>query len=84
MNLLQDDNTVGVRPAANSALCYAAKVGSIPVMDKLIQKGAGKCLFNLCMYLKLIGVLWDPCTPIQTPYTLIVYSVFFPFFVTTV
>jgi len=44
VKLLQDDNTVGVRPAANSALCYAAWTGSIPIMDTLIQKGVGKAL----------------------------------------
>jgi len=47
VNLLEDNNTVGEQPAANSALCYAAWTGSIPMMDTLIQKGAGKCSFNL-------------------------------------
>ena len=44
VKLLQDDNTVGVQPAANSALCYAAWTGSIPMMDTLIGKGVGKAV----------------------------------------
>jgi len=47
VKLLQDDNTVGARPAASSALCYAARVGSIPMMDTLIQKGVGKVLLEV-------------------------------------
>jgi len=47
VNLLQDDNTVGVRPAANRALCYAATVGSIPMMESLTQKGAGEALLQV-------------------------------------
>jgi len=47
VKLLEDDNTVGAQPAANSALCYAARVGSIPMMDTLIQKGAGEALLQV-------------------------------------
>jgi len=43
---LQEDGTIGERPAASSALCYAARVGSIPMMDTLIQKGVGKTLLQ--------------------------------------
>jgi len=45
VRLLQDDNTVR-RPAASSALCYAAWAGSVPLMDTLIQKGVGKTLLQ--------------------------------------
>jgi len=37
-------------------MCYAARVGSIPMMDTLIQKGAGKALLHVSMYLKLKGM----------------------------
>ena len=40
--LLQDDNTVVERLTASSALCKAAWVGSVPIMETLIQKGVGK------------------------------------------
>jgi len=56
VKLLQDENTVGKQPAASSALCYAARVGSIPMMDTLIQKSAGKALLEMSiqpMYLEL-------------------------------
>ena len=42
---LDHDSTVrGL--AASGALCYAARVGSIPMMDALIQKGVGKALLH--------------------------------------
>ena len=56
VKLLQDDSTVGAQPAASSALCYAARVGSIPIMDPLIQKGVGEALLEVSiqpMHLKL-------------------------------
>jgi len=31
---------------AFGALCYAARAGSIPMMDTLIQKGVGRTLFQ--------------------------------------
>ena len=37
--LLPDDNTMGEQLTASGALCYAASVGSIPMMETLIQKG---------------------------------------------
>ena len=42
-----DDNTLGERLAASGALCYAARVGSVPIMDTLIQKGVGKAVYQL-------------------------------------
>ena len=42
-----DDNTLGERLAASGALCYAARVGSVPMMDTLIQKGVGKAVYQL-------------------------------------
>jgi len=39
------ESTVGGL-ATSGALCYAARVGSIPMMDTLIQKGAGKTLLQ--------------------------------------
>ena len=39
-----DDNNMVERLAVRGALCYAAKTGSIPMMDTLIQKGVGKTL----------------------------------------
>ena len=43
--LFQDcDITVGKALAASGALHYAAEVGSIPIMNTLIQKGVGKAL----------------------------------------
>ena len=39
-----DDNNMVERLAVSGALCYAAKTGSIPMMDTLIQKGVGKTL----------------------------------------
>ena len=41
-----DDNTMGEQLAASGALCCAARVGSIPMMDALIQKGAGEALYQ--------------------------------------
>ena len=38
-----EDSTVGGL-TVSGALCYAARVGSIPMMDTLIQKGVGKVL----------------------------------------
>jgi len=46
IELLQDDSTIGEQPAASNALWYAAWAGSIPMMDTLIQKGAGKTLLQ--------------------------------------
>ena len=39
-----DDNNIGEQLAVCGALCCAAKTGSIPMMDTLIQKGVGKTL----------------------------------------
>jgi len=41
----QDDAVRGL--AAFGALCYAAEVGSIPMMDTLIRKGVGKAVYQL-------------------------------------
>jgi len=40
--LQDDDNGIRERLTASGALCYAAWIGSIPMMDTLIQKGVGK------------------------------------------
>ena len=40
--LLRDDKTLGERLTASSALCYAAWVESVPMMDALIEKGVGE------------------------------------------
>ena len=37
---------MGEQLAASGALCCAARVGSIPMMDALIQKGAGEALYQ--------------------------------------
>jgi len=45
----QDDvDTVGGL-AASGALCYAARTGSVSMMDTLIQKGVGKVLQEKCI-----------------------------------
>ena len=40
--LFQDRGSTVRGLTAFGALCYAARVGSIPMMDTLIQKGVGK------------------------------------------
>ena len=42
--LPQGDSTVGERLAVCGALCHAASVRSVQMMDTLIQKGVGKTL----------------------------------------
>jgi len=43
----QDQDNAARGLAAFGALCYAAEVGSIPMMDTLIQKGVGKAVYQL-------------------------------------
>jgi len=49
------DSTVGGL-AASGALCYAARVGSIPMMDTLIKKGVGKPLLQDVTYAPSMNV----------------------------
>ena len=42
----QDDDNTARGLAASGALCYAARAGSIPVMDTLVLKGVGKVLLH--------------------------------------
>jgi len=42
--LFQDNDSTARGLAASCALCYAAHVGSVSMMDTLIQKGVGKTL----------------------------------------
>ena len=44
--LFQDRGSTVRGLTAFGALCYAARVGSIPMVDTLIQKGFGKTLFQ--------------------------------------
>ena len=44
--LFQDNDSTARGLAASGALCHAANVGSVPMMDTLIQKGVGKTLFQ--------------------------------------
>jgi len=44
--LLQDSGTVREWLATSGALNYAADVGTIPMIDTLVQKGLGKALLH--------------------------------------
>ena len=44
--LIQDDSTLRERLATSGVLCSAALLGSVSVMDTLIQKGVGKALLQ--------------------------------------
>ena len=45
-SLLQDDSTLRDQLATSGVLCSAALLGSVSVMDTLIQKGVGKALLQ--------------------------------------
>jgi len=42
--IFQDHESTVRGLAVSGALCYAARAGSIPMMDILIEKGVGKAL----------------------------------------
>lgn len=44
--IFEDPHRKATELAATGALCYAARAGSIPLMDILIQKDVGKALLQ--------------------------------------
>ena len=52
-----DDNAMREQLTASGALCYAAWIGSVPMMDTLIQKGVGKH----CCKMKAVSLLPPLC-----------------------